>query len=122
MPKSGAPVKSKGRSGRLWENARKRCLSLSQICWVCSGECPDFSWEKLPFGSPAIDMLLKWPHPASASVDHVIPISQLASDDPRLWRQENLRPCHLRCNSARGDGKTNKKMKLVCKTSRNWLA
>lgn len=120
MPRFVAqPKKSKGRSGTLWENARKKCLSLSQLCWICAGECPDFGWEKLPFDSAAIDMSLSWPHPGSVSVDHVIPICELAADDPLLWRQENLRPAHLRCNSARGSGGRDK---VSCKVSRNWLA
>jgi hypothetical protein len=115
------PKKSRGRSGGLWERARRTCLARSSICWICAGECPDFSWSgDLPFQTAAIDMALRWPHPASASVDHIIPISELAPDDPRLWRQENLRPAHLRCNSARGDGSRGKQ--LACRTSRNWLA
>lgn len=120
MPKSGKPVKSRGRSGRLWENARAKCLATSQICWICAGECDDFKWEVLPFESAAIDMTLEWPLGGSASVDHKIPISELAPDDPRLWRQDNLAPAHLRCNSARGDGKREKR--LVTKTSRVWVA
>src|SRR6478609_882920 len=105
MPKFvGEPKKSLGRSGRLWDNARKTCLQRSTICWICAEECPDFMWKKLPFKSSAIDMTLKWPDPASASVDHVIPLRQLGPRDPRLWSQENLRPAHLKCNSARGDG------------------
>jgi len=57
-------------------------------------------------------------------VDHVIPIEELAPDDPMLWRQENLKPAHLKCNSARGVTMRNKKhkKKVLCKTSRDWLA
>lgn len=120
MPKYvGTPKKSKGRSGRLWEVARKQCLQRSSICWICAGKCPDFCWEKLPFDTAAIDMTIRWPHPASASVDHRTPISQLGANDPLLWKQENLEPAHLKCNSARGNGK---KKKVVTRTSRNWVA
>lgn len=126
MPKFvGTPKKSLGRSGRLWDKSRAACLARSQICWICSGEAAmadyaPFEWEELPFGSAAIDLTLAWPNPASASVDHIIPISLLAPDDPKLWKLDFLRPSHLKCNSARGDG--SKREKLVTRTSRNWLA
>lgn len=126
MPKFvGTPKKSLGRGGRLWEKSRAMCLSRSQICWICSGEASEaeyapFRWDALPFGTAAIDLSLPWPNPASASVDHIIPISMLAPDDPRLWRVDYLRPSHLRCNSARGDGRNDRLVKT--KTSRNWLA
>lgn len=126
MPKFVAePKKSRGRSGRLWDRSRAACLSRSQICWICSGEAAQaeyapFEWDELPFGSSAIDLSLAWPHPASASVDHIIPISMLAPDDPKLWKLDYLRPSHLRCNSARGDGRNRETIKT--RTSRNWLA
>lgn len=117
------PKKSKGRSGRLWDRSRATVLARSQICWICAGECPDFKHPpgQLPFDSTAIDMTLAWPNPASASVDHIVPISQLGPDDPRLWRLDNLRPAHLSCNSKRGDGGNNNGH-IFTKTSRNWLA
>lgn len=115
------PKKPAGR-GRLYVNARKTVLARSQVCWICIGECPDFKWDKLPFDSAAIDMSLKWPDPGSASVDHVIPISMLAADDPRMWSLANLKPAHLKCNSARGNGVINRKQKAPVRVSRNWLA
>lgn len=120
MPKFVAQrKKSLGRSGRLWETARKRCLQRSSICWICAGKCPDFRWDTPPFESSAIDMTLRWPHPGSATADHEVPLKLLAPNDPRLWSQSNLHPAHLKCNSARGSGE---KPQLVCKTSRNWIA
>lgn len=41
---------------------------------------------------------LLWPHPRSASVDHVIPVSAGGSDDP-----SNLRATHWHCNEEKGD-------------------
>lgn len=122
MPKFvGKPVKSLGRSGRLWENSRKTVIARESECWICAGRCPDFSWDgKLPFGSTIVDKTIAWPDPASPSVDHVIPISQLAADDPRLWQLDGLHLSHLRCNSARGDGSRNQK--ILVRVSRNWLA
>lgn len=40
----------------------------------------------------------------SPSVDHEIPVSQLAHDDKLLLSPANLRSAHLGCNSRRGDG------------------
>jgi 5-methylcytosine-specific restriction endonuclease McrA len=53
-------------------------------CWLC-GE--------------AIDYRLKFPHPRSWSLDHLIPIA----DNPRLLLEpNNLRSAHLDCNRHRG--------------------
>lgn len=113
------PKKSLGRGGRLWESARKQCLQRSTICWICDGKCPDFRWDVPPFPTAAIDMTIRWPHPASATVDHEVPVKMLPVNDPRLWSQSNLHPAHLKCNSARGSGE---KPKIITKTSRNWVA
>lgn len=127
MPKFvGKQKKSAGR-GRLYEKARKTVLERSQICWICSGDAAEapfapFEWKELPFDSAAIDMSKQWPDPASASVDHEIPISMLDAEDPRLWRVDFLHPAHLKCNSKRGDGRYLKGQEIKCKTSRNWLA
>jgi len=45
-----------------------------------------------------IDPGLRWPHPLSPSVDHVIPVSAGGSD-----RDDNLRAAHWGCNKAKGD-------------------
>lgn len=82
-------VRSKGRTGRPWLRARARCLKASQICALC-GE--------------VIDLTIPWPDPMSPSVDHIIPVSQLAPGDKLLTSLDNLRSCHLGCNARRGDG------------------
>ena len=125
MPRFVAePKKNKGRGGRLFENTRRLVFAQENLCWICNGECPDFKHEKgpLPFKSAVVDKAIPWPNPASKSIDHIIPISQLDADDPRLWRRDNCRLAHLGCNSRRGNGVVNRKRKIVCKTSRNWLA
>jgi len=43
---------------------------------------------------------LRWPHPLSASVDHITP---RADGGPHA--QRNLRAAHLRCNARRGRGR-----------------
>ncbi len=44
-----------------------------------------------------IDLSLQYPHPASLSVDHVLPISKGGG---HTW--DNTRACHLGCNFAKG--------------------
>lgn len=47
----------------------------------------------------AVSMRLKWPHPRSASLDHVIPLTETGSQhDPA-----NVRLAHLACNTSRGN-------------------
>lgn len=48
------------------------------------------------------------PHPLSASLDHVIPVSQ---GGPHT--RANVRLAHLICNSVRGDGATNDQLRLL---------
>lgn len=122
MPKFvGTPKKSAGR-GTLYEKSRKAVMARESECWICAGRCPDFSWPpgQMPFDSTIVDKTLKWPDPGSPSSDHIIPISMLAADDPRLWRVDAMHLSHLRCNSARGAGKRITTIETL--TSRNWLA
>lgn len=98
-------ARSKGRTGRPYRRMRERVLRASQICAWC-GE--------------AIDMTLKWPDPKSASVDHIIPVSQLPPNSPLLTSPKNGRPMHLGCNSSRGKGDRPEAPEHP--TSRNWYA
>jgi 5-methylcytosine-specific restriction endonuclease McrA len=41
---------------------------------------------------------IAWPHPRSASLDHVVPLSLGGVHDP-----SNVRPAHLGCNSSKGN-------------------
>lgn len=90
MPTSSKNGKrSRGRTGAAWENARRRVLASSNICHICS---------------ELIDLSLKYPDPMSATVDHLIPVSSMAWDDPRLTDVEFLAPAHDVCNKRRGVG------------------
>ncbi|AQT25769.1 HNH endonuclease [Mycobacterium phage EniyanLRS] len=65
-------------------------LEANPICHLC-GEL--------------IDLDLKWPDPMYGTADHIIPVKDLARDDPRLYDPKNLRPAHLSCNARRGSTK-----------------
>lgn len=49
-----------------------------------------------------------WPHPLSASLDHVIPLSLDGEHTP-----ENVRLAHLRCNVEKGNGGGNEQLLLI---------
>lgn len=94
--------RSKGRTGRPWIRATARVRAgvrdHGDPCWLCGH---------------AIDLELPARHPDSFSVDHAIPLSLGGSPrDP-----DNLRPAHLSCNSARGNGAKHTPRPV---TSRRW--
>jgi hypothetical protein len=47
----------------------------------------------------SVDRTVKWPHPSSPSVDHVLPLSVGGSDS-----SDNLQLAHLGCNLKKSDG------------------
>ena len=81
-------AKAAGRKGRPWRRCVAEVKRRSQICHLC-GE--------------AIDLDLAFPHPESFSVDHLIPVSQMEEDDPRLNDPDYCAPAHLGCNSSRNN-------------------
>jgi hypothetical protein len=46
----------------------------------------------------AVNKNLRWPHPRSATIDHIIPLGEAGSSHTK----RNVRCAHLSCNSARG--------------------
>lgn len=98
-----------GRSGHAWRQACKQVFTPNPlICWLC--------------GQP-IDKGIKYPHPMSKSVDHVIPISRMRGMSPAEQRAlaldpANLRPAHLRHNISRGNRMA--AMRPSVMPSRNW--
>lgn len=81
-------MSGKGRTGHArYRRNRARILKESDVCWLCG------QW---------IDMALRFPHPMSATADHV---------EPYAVRKNNngeLRPAHFRCNIQRNTKQTNK--------------
>jgi 5-methylcytosine-specific restriction endonuclease McrA len=92
----GAAIRTIG-SSKEYQNAREQFLSRARThrnpdgskgesCWLC--------------GQP-IDYRLKFPHPRSWSLDHVVPVS----DNPALLlNSSNWRSSHLDCNNHRQTG------------------
>lgn len=95
--------RSRGRTGKQWNDTRRRVLRATSICGICH---------------EYVDQSRKWPDPLSPSVDHIIPVSQLdGPDDPRAYSLDNTRLTHLVCNQRRGTGEA---VKPAHPTSRNW--
>lgn len=69
------------RRSRAFRERRLAILRASPVCHLCGED---------------IDLDLKYPHPKSGTVDHVIPFSKGGSDHP-----SNLRPAHAECNRKR---------------------
>ena len=67
------------RNGWRREQLRKRVLAAYDVCAIC--------------GQP-VDKTLHTPHPLSAEVDEIIPVSH--GGNPLAW--DNVRLTHRRCN------------------------
>lgn len=81
-----------GRHGAAYWRARREVLRHATHCALCGGEF-----------NPDAPPKSRW----SKSVDHIIPLSELAHYDPAERRRlsvdpSNMRPAHLICNSKRG--------------------
>jgi hypothetical protein len=55
-----------------------------------------------------IDKRLRFPNPMSASIDHIIPLSEGGTDEPK-----NVQAAHWRCNVAKGNRPANDQLRLV---------
>ena len=76
-----------------WRNHTKRGVSKSQRRAILMRD----NWHCYLCDRP-IPRDVAWPHPLSASVDHVVPYSVSKNDHP-----DNLRAAHWGCNYEKGD-------------------
>lgn len=67
----------------LYDKNKKIILATQNICGIC--------------GQP-VDKSLKYPHPFSPTVDHIIPCNKGGSDE-----LDNLQLAHRRCNRLKSD-------------------
>lgn len=67
----------------VFDKNKKIILATQSVCRIC--------------GMP-VDKSLKYPHPMSASVDHIIPCARGGSDD-----LDNLQLAHRKCNRDKSD-------------------
>ncbi|WP_099021217.1 HNH endonuclease [Mycolicibacterium palauense] len=100
----------RGRAGVRFQQAKNRVLRTNQICAFRGN-------GKYPACGQLIDLSLKYPDPMSPTVNHIIPVKDLAWDDPLQYSVENLEPMHLVCNQRLGAGSQKKAAHV---TSRRW--
>lgn len=67
-----------------YERNKKRILKTKKICGIC--------------GKP-VDFNLKYPHPMSATVDHIIPVAKNGHPSDI----DNLQLAHMTCNRQKSD-------------------
>ena len=78
------PDKRGGPHYRQYEINKRKIMSTQTICGIC--------------GKP-VDMQLKYPHPLSACIDHIIPIAKGGHPSDI----ENLQLAHWTCNRTKSD-------------------
>ena len=98
------PERDPARSSVFKKN-KKVILATQSVCAIC--------------GLP-VDKSLKYPHPMSPSVDHIIPCSRGGSDD-----LDNLQLAHRKCNRDKSDNMPENRPKTVEQNrnlpqSQNW--
>ena len=93
MEKKRYRPESDGSAKTEYQKNKKRILAEQEVCAICGR---------------LVDKRLKFPHPMSASVDHIIPIAK--GGHPSAI--ENLQLTHLICNQV-------KSSKVVQETNKN---
>lgn len=87
------------KNGHRRRQVRARVLREETVCWICGGE---------------VDKTLPTPHPESAEVDEVVPVSAGGSPTDR----RNCRLSHRRCNVGRNRTRQSRIVPLT--TTRDW--
>ena len=86
MKKTGVAKRTDRAPGNrgAFEAARQKILKTQSVCGIC--------------GKP-VDMSLKYPHPLSPTVDHIIPVSKGGHPSDI----DNLQLAHRTCNRQKSD-------------------
>lgn len=77
----------------VFKKNKKIILATQSVCGICG---------------QMIDKSLKYPHPMSATVDHIIPCAKGGSDE-----LDNLQLAHRKCNRLKSDKMPEEKPKTV---------
>lgn len=83
-PKKVARPDQRGTHRKQYDINKQKILATQSICGIC--------------GKP-VDMQLKYPHPLSACVDHIIPVAKGGHPSDI----NNLQLAHWSCNRAKSD-------------------
>ena len=86
-PKQLRPDQS-GPHRAVYERNKRRLLKTTTHCEICGGE---------------INTNIKWPHPLSPVVDHIIPIKGPGGIQGHPSDINNMRIVHNRCNRAKSN-------------------
>ena len=96
----------KGAHRANYERNKKRILATENVCGIC--------------GHP-VDMGLKYPHPMSATIDHIIPVNSKNGISGHPSDLSNLQLAHFSCNRQKSDKifKTDKVFEPIVLSNRN---
>lgn len=102
----------KTQAGREWAGRRRRQrrarkAGVAAVPYVAREIFERDRWRCMLCGRK-LNRRAKWPHPDSASIDHVIPLAQGGGDNPL-----NVQAAHLLCNSAKGHRGGGEQLRLV---------
>lgn len=89
MPKLNQRPDHNGNQRALFENNKKRIYASQRVCGICGHE---------------VDFSLKFPHPLSPTIDHIIPVAKGGHPSDIA----NLQLAHFYCNRQKSDKLTPK--------------
>jgi len=89
------------RNGHARRKLRAAVLASEDVCHLCGG---------------LVDKSLRWPHPMSPEVDHVVPVS--VGGHP--YARSNARLAHRICNLRKGAGVNKPGLSEGLPTSQEW--
>lgn len=93
---------------RTWRYTRRAALHNAEREPYCDEEIFERDGWVCGICGGKIRSSLKHPHPESASIDHILPVSCGGSDTPA-----NVQAAHLRCNCAKSNRAMNDQLLLV---------
>ena len=98
---SGRPRIPRYANGHRRRKLRAQVLAEEDCCWLCN---------------QPVDPELRHPHPFSATLDEIVPVSRGGSQ----YARDNVRLAHLLCNQRRGDGTRKRPIIAPFRSVRQW--